>query len=270
VPISLNDSINPAESNERLSLIQTLNSFAFILKKITGQSSWKVPPPLALTEVMQGAKGDKGDPGEPGAPGVKGDKGEPGEPGAPGAKGDTGATGAPGVSALPAHPGFYPTRYYANAVFSSSTFITLSPGNIYYSYFFVPTSQAFNRLAFLNNTSYMTAQEVKVAIYETSLGFPTNLLADLGAISFTTTGYKEFSFSLTLSPGWYAIALQCLSSMSIANPVISLNNLLGQSSPNSSSFSGYRATFSYGAFPKIASQNAITPVACPLFWLRAA
>ena len=49
--ISLNDSINPADNNEKLSLIQTLNTFAFILKKITGQSSWKVPPPLALTEL---------------------------------------------------------------------------------------------------------------------------------------------------------------------------------------------------------------------------
>ena len=82
MPISLNDSVNPAETNERLSLIQTLNSFAFILKKITGQSSWKVPPPLALTQIGVGAKGD---------PGAKGDKGDP---------------GTAGINAQPLHPGF--------------------------------------------------------------------------------------------------------------------------------------------------------------------
>ena len=51
MPISLNDAVNPAESNQKLNLIQTLNTFAFVLKRITGQESWRIPPPLALTEL---------------------------------------------------------------------------------------------------------------------------------------------------------------------------------------------------------------------------
>jgi hypothetical protein len=77
-------------TNNKLNLVQVLNTFAFLLKKITGETSWTIPASISLVTLAQtqgepGAKGDKGDPGEPGA---KGDKGDPGEPGAKGDKGD--------------------------------------------------------------------------------------------------------------------------------------------------------------------------------------
>lgn len=63
--MKINDNINPADTSSNLKLAQSLNTIAFILKKITRQSSWKVPPPLSLTQLP--VKGDKGDTGATGA-----------------------------------------------------------------------------------------------------------------------------------------------------------------------------------------------------------
>jgi hypothetical protein len=84
----IDDSQNPAASNSKLSLIQTFNTVAHLLKKITGEDSWKVPASISLADLAQnqgglpGEKGDKGDKGDPGEPGAKGDKGDTGEPAA--------------------------------------------------------------------------------------------------------------------------------------------------------------------------------------------
>jgi hypothetical protein len=107
MPFSIDDSTNPADTRANLNLVQSLNTIAFILKKVTGQSSWKVPPPISLTELgATGAKGDTGATGATGIQGLKGDKGDTGATGATGIqglkgdKGDTGATGATGIQGL--------------------------------------------------------------------------------------------------------------------------------------------------------------------------
>lgn len=112
----INDNTN-FSNNSKLSLIQVLNTFAFLLKKITGEDSWKVPATISLANLAQnqgglpgekGDKGDKGDLGEPGATGAqgiqglkgdKGDKGDPGINGEPGLKGDKGDKGDSGEPA---------------------------------------------------------------------------------------------------------------------------------------------------------------------------
>ena len=81
MPFSINDSTNPADTHSNLNLIQSLNTMAFILKKITGQASWKIPPSLSLGEVGAGAKGDTGAAGAQGIQGAKGDKGDTGAAG---------------------------------------------------------------------------------------------------------------------------------------------------------------------------------------------
>jgi hypothetical protein len=58
MPINLNDSVNPAETRTNLNLIQTLNTFAFVIKSITGKSSWKIPPSISLETV--GTRGSAG------------------------------------------------------------------------------------------------------------------------------------------------------------------------------------------------------------------
>lgn len=98
---SIDDSTNPADTRTNLNLIQSLNTMAFVLKKITGQTSWKIPPLLSLTELgEQGIQGEKGDKGDTGEPGAKGDKGDPGEPGATGLQGVQGLKGDKGEPGL--------------------------------------------------------------------------------------------------------------------------------------------------------------------------
>jgi len=103
MPFSIDDSTNPSDTHANLNLIQSLNTMAFVLKKITGQASWKVSPPLSLGQLGTGDKGEKGDTGAQGIQGLKGDKGDIGATGAQGIqglKGDKGATGAQGIQGL--------------------------------------------------------------------------------------------------------------------------------------------------------------------------
>jgi hypothetical protein len=93
----IDDTQNPAASNSKLNLIQVFNSVAFILKSITGETSWKNPASISIAQLAQrqsqpGAKGDKGDTGATGLQGIQGLKGD---------KGDTGATGPQGVQGEP-------------------------------------------------------------------------------------------------------------------------------------------------------------------------
>ena len=96
-------------------------------------------------------------------------------------------------------------------------------------------------------------------------------MSDLGTISFTTSGLKEISCSVSLAPGWYAVALQFNpTQIGISSPNINLGSLLGQTSPTLTSFSGSRATLAYGAFPLTASLTNVTDTNSPLIWFRAA
>ncbi len=104
MPIVIDDSTNPAANDSSLNLKQVLNSFAFILKQITGQPDWKTAPDaslIALSEI-QGQPGDTGATGAQGIQGLKGDVGATGAQGIQGLKGDKGDTGATGATPDPA------------------------------------------------------------------------------------------------------------------------------------------------------------------------
>jgi hypothetical protein len=75
----LDDQDNPASSNTKLTLAEVLNSFAFLLKNITGKDSWKIPPGVSLADLAQ----NQGLPGETGPQGIQGEKGDKGDPGEP-------------------------------------------------------------------------------------------------------------------------------------------------------------------------------------------
>lgn len=49
----IDDSQNPAASNSKLNLIQIFSTVAFLLKKITGENSWKVPATISLADLAQ-------------------------------------------------------------------------------------------------------------------------------------------------------------------------------------------------------------------------
>lgn len=86
--LNIDDTDNSAITGNPSNLRRVLNSFAFQIKQITGQSSWKISPHLPITQL--GEKGDKGDTGATGTQGIQGEKGD---------KGDTGATPDPAPGA---------------------------------------------------------------------------------------------------------------------------------------------------------------------------
>jgi hypothetical protein len=305
MPLKIDDSKNQSLDGSFSNLRQALNTFAFQLKRITGEDTWLTTPSTSLksTPGAKGDKGDTGEPGAPGAPGAKGDKGDTGEPGAPGtpgakgdkgdtgepgapgtpgakgdkgdtgtpgtpgAKGDKGDTGTPGINALVQHPGYASNRYYAITEFTNATAGSFSPSFIYYSPVFIHANQNFNRVAFNSNTTFMVNQESRIALYDFDKGVPNNLLNDFGSVAYTSIGVKEIAININLLPGWYYLAIQFMMSNSIIFPNLCASSILGSFSPTHNNYSGYRANFAYNSFPKIAPQTSLTLVSAPLFWL---
>lgn len=168
------------------------------------------------------------------------------------------------------HPGFISGRYYASTTYSTTNTLSCAAGFVYYTYFFVSYTQAFNRIAFSTNTSFSPSQAARFGIYKVSSGLPTSLLFDLGTISFAIPGIKEISCSITLAPGWYAIALVFTTAMNLVSPAM-FSNLYGQTNVSASTtVNGFRATLTYGTLPSTASLTNLTEFYSPLMWLKAA
>ncbi|MBD2489438.1 collagen-like protein [Aulosira sp. FACHB-615] len=89
MPININDDEFPAANDDTLNLVQIVKSLVYLVKRITGKSSWKHEPDLTLDALnsafldgtLKGEKGDKGDTGEQGSQGIQGEKGDKGDPG---------------------------------------------------------------------------------------------------------------------------------------------------------------------------------------------
>jgi Collagen triple helix repeat (20 copies) len=133
MPLNIDDDVNPADNDNSLNLIQTVNVLAYQVKKLTGKSSWKTPPDKSLVIIqedianglrgeqgIQGLKGDTGETGAQGIQGLKGDTGETGAQGIQGLKGDTGETGAQGIQGLKGNSALW--TYTTAAAFQGSTY----------------------------------------------------------------------------------------------------------------------------------------------------
>jgi hypothetical protein len=119
-------------------------------------------------------------------------------------------------------------------------------------------------------TRFLIPKRARFAIYKVVSGLPSLLVADLGAVSFTSSGVKEVSCSIFLPAGWYAIGLMFNpTSISLVCPYINISSLLGQAPASASTFSGFRATLTYGSFPSIASLSNIVDTNAAIIWLKA-
>lgn len=174
------------------------------------------------------------------------------------------------VSVIYPHPGFASGKYYASSIFISTIGTSFNTGFVYYTYFYLPFQQSFNRLGFTSNSSFSSPISARFGVYKISSGLPSTLLSDLGEISFTSSGFKEISCSLFLTAGWYAIATSFSGTLTILYPNITLGSLIGTISSFSGGTNGLRATLNYGAFPSNASVASLTDVSSPLIWLKAA
>ncbi|NEU77047.1 hypothetical protein PI95_032255 [Hassallia byssoidea VB512170] len=170
---------------------------------------------------------------------------------------------------IPPHPGFVSGKYYASSIHASVSVLSYSTAYVYYTYFYVPYQQNFTRVAIYSNSTFSSPENMRFGVYEVVSGMPSTLVADLGSISFINPGAKEIICSITLTAGWYAIAIAFNpSSITLSSPTLYLNYMLGASGVLTN-FSGYRAPFVYGSFPSTAVLTNITETNSPLVWLKA-
>ncbi len=256
MPLNIDDTDNSAITGNPSNLRRVLNGFAFQIKALSGQASWKVPPHLPITQL--GEKGDKGDTGATGAQGIQG------------VEGAQGIQGVKGDLAVSPHPGFLSGKYYASSPYSSFSTSTLIAGACYYTYFFIPFNQTFSSIAFQANNTPSNTQKTRIAIYTINNGLPSELVKDFGEISLSVPGIKEIFNSTFLSAGWYAIALSTNETVAgFYCPNVLTTNLIA-STTIGNAVSGYRANAAYGAAPSTAIVSGIFGATSPVIWLKTA
>jgi hypothetical protein len=160
--------------------------------------------------------------------------------------------------------------------FSALTTLAVTAGRLYAAPFYVSKTQTFTK-ASIDVTAFSsgTTNQCELGYYANSSGVPGALVADWGNVSSATpNGSKEItSLTITLSPGWYWLAVGCsdtptLESGATSNGVSSF--LLGMAAQTSPSMQGFVAwTYSTGNLPNpYGTMSYSGNTAQPLVYLR--
>ncbi|BAY23702.1 hypothetical protein NIES2100_34940 [Calothrix sp. NIES-2100] len=172
------------------------------------------------------------------------------------------------------HPGFVAGRYYINHYGGAPTTGTINTGSVYYVFYYIPVTASFDRLCVNVTTAASAGNTGRLAIYNLSGNTPTSLIVDAGDVAIDSTGSKEATISVTLSPGWYALAFMQSGGSAVFNAsgtsASVAGYVFGTTSVSTSFNTCLRATLSYGAYPSTASTSSIAvATTAPTIWLRA-
>ena len=205
--------------------------------------------------------------GTPGGVGATGPTGPTGPIGPAGSQGVVGATGATGVSGagLPMgqHAAYRSFSYTLPGVpFVSTSTVSMTANNGYYSPFVVLGATAITvGGVMMRVTSTGTATLGRIGIYNTSIWSgaviqPNSLLLDSGDLSLSTTGNKQFTTSLSLSPGIYYI-------VAVTNGSVTLQShdgypFIGGYAEDSNMIRNLQGNITYGALPATGNINSIS------------
>ena len=167
---------------------------------------------------------------------------------------------------------FITGRYYPQR-FSALT--AGNPGNGVASYapYWVDEAQAFDRIAVFVNTAGSAEAVERLAVFnDDGNGRPGTLVVDAGTVEAATTGAKEATISVTLTPGLYWVAAAGQFTTTGAQPLLTNNNPIdhpiGFDAPANTTVSGWRSTGVTGAFA--ASPTVAQNASCIIVYLRAA
>jgi len=153
---------------------------------------------------------------------------------------------------------YYSSHPYMGSAQNSSTAQTA--GSI--SYIPIQIFEPCNIAIFaLNCVGAIAGSKVRLGLYNTSKGIPTNLIVDGGEQDCSTTGYKLFTAPVTLLQGWYWGAVIINSgapSFTASSSVYGNTCLIGGASPTGSSgVTALRSSpVTYGAMPLVAPIDA--------------
>lgn len=160
------------------------------------------------------------------------------------------------------HPGFVSGQFYfgpdALSAGSLAGNVSTAAATLYAIPFFVPVATTFNTIG-IHCTTGVAASSIQLGVYNNSGGLPSSLVKDCGNVATTTSGTDVTigSLNMTLSPGWYWIALgsdathtpgfSCVvGSTSICSSIWFLGS--STSAPSSSS-NNIKTTWTPGALP---------------------
>jgi hypothetical protein len=109
------------------------------------------------------------------------------------------------------------TRYvmpgwYAGAV----ALITVTAGRIYYAPIFVTEQTTYDRICVYVNTAATGTADPRVFAWNN--GVPGSLILSAGTVDTSTTGPKELTINLTLSRGYYFLAVRCTGTPTLLGP----------------------------------------------------
>jgi len=116
-----------------------------------------------------------------------------------------------------------------------------------------PNNKVVSSIA-INITTAIALGEVRIAIYTDSGNiYPGALLHDFGIFNAATTGFKELTGqSVALSANtlyWLCANFNGAIGTAVVTPNNGIPNMLGFNASGAASFSHYRGSFAYGAFP---------------------
>jgi hypothetical protein len=171
-----------------------------------------------------------------------------------------------------AHPGFTSGRYYTALVSGALSNAIGSANTLYCVPFFVGTTTTFTKMA--GFVASNAAVNLEFGVYDNVNGLPVNLVHDCGSVAVGAgTGRREITGrTITLSPGWYFLAIGLSGSINLRTTPSSssaqLWNLGTQDTlVNVDAIQAYSAawTFSAGALPSIfpaaVAQHGAMPLA---------
>lgn len=172
------------------------------------------------------------------------------------------------------HPGFVAGRYYLSNFSGTPTTSNINSGFVYYVFYYIPVLASFDRICVNVTTAGSAGNTGRLGLYNLSGNTPTSLIVDAGDVAIDSTGSKEATISVTLSPGWYAAAFMQSAGSAVfsvsQNNVSAAGFVYGTTSVSTTFNSCLRATLSYGAYPSTASTSSIAvTTGAPTIWLRA-
>ena len=189
-----------------------------------------------------GPTGPTGSAGSTGATGVAGPTGVGGN----GATGPTGSTGPTGV----AYPQIRTNQYYSH-MWASPVSTSTTSANLMYAYpILVGETTTFTRIGTEITTGGAGGTVVRLGIYDSVDGVPTNLILDAGTIAADSVAEQEITISQQLTPGVYFLV-----HFSNGTPQVRVSQLsakmayFGSTAHNLAPTSGYTRSLTYTTLP---------------------
>jgi hypothetical protein len=173
------------------------------------------------------------------------------------------------------HPGYRSGKYYLHSPYIGTS-ATNSNGTatdtLIYIPFCVAQSITIDRIAFRIGAD-TTGSKIRAGLYSANNGQPGNLIVDVGEIDTSVSGTVQATLNITLSAGWYFLAINTNNPPSL----VTMGNaygtyfLIGQTSPSTASgaYSYQQSSVTYGALPSNAPVSNLSPRSnSPIFWFR--